>query len=116
LGNWLFIGEIANIGVKKFVSSGFFTEFSSIFFFYLLMEVFPFMSSDSPEPVDPRFEDSYKGFLSDFVENVGDCAFSALPVRDVIFGEFSLDRTKEEVTWCEVRAVSRVRSRLNLFA
>jgi hypothetical protein len=92
----LFIGEIGNIGVKKFVSSGFFIEFSSIFFLHLLMEVFPFVFDDSPEPIDPCFEDNYEDCLFDFVENVGDHAFSALPVRDVVFGEFSLDRTKEE--------------------
>jgi hypothetical protein len=27
------------------------------------------------EPVDPYFEDSHEGFLSDFVEDVGDRAF-----------------------------------------
>jgi hypothetical protein len=55
--------------------------------------------------------------LSDFVKNVGDRAFSALPARDVVFGEFAIDRTKkEEVTWCEVWAVSRVRYPLYLFA
>jgi hypothetical protein len=35
------------------------------------MEVFPFVFHHPLEPVDPCFEDSYEGFLSDFVENVG---------------------------------------------
>jgi hypothetical protein len=39
------------------------------------MEVFPFVFYYPLEPVDPCFEDSYKGFLSDFVENVGDRVF-----------------------------------------
>jgi hypothetical protein len=47
--------------------------------------------------------------LSDFAENMSDRAFFVVPVRDVVFGEFSLDMPKEqEATWCEVRAASRV--------
>jgi hypothetical protein len=47
---------------------------------------------------------------------VGDRAFSALPVMDVVFSEFSLDITKgEEVTWYKVWAVSRVRYPLVMF-
>jgi hypothetical protein len=43
--------------------------------------------------------------------------FSALPVGDVILGEFSLDGTKqEEVIWREVRAVNRVRYPLDPLA
>jgi hypothetical protein len=60
------------------------------------MELFPFVFCHPLEPVDPCFEDSYEGSLSDFVENVGDHAFSALSIRDVVFDEFSLDITKEE--------------------
>jgi hypothetical protein len=103
--------------VKKFRILGFFTEFSSIFFFlHLLMDIFPFVFCHPLEPVDPCFNDSYDGFLSDFVENVGHRAFQALPVRDIVFGEFLLDVTKEEeVIWCEVRAGNRVRSPLDLF-
>jgi hypothetical protein len=55
--------------------------------------------------------------LSDFVKNVGDRAFSTLLTRDVVFGEFAIDRAKkEEVIWCKVRAVSQVRYPLYLFA
>jgi hypothetical protein len=68
------------------------------------MEVFRFMLYHPLELVDPCFEDNYEGFISDFVENGSDCVFEALSVRDVIFGEFSRDMTKEdEVSWCEVR-------------
>jgi hypothetical protein len=45
------------------------------FIFHLLMEVCSFVFYHSLEPVDPCFEDSHEGFLSDFVENVGDRAF-----------------------------------------
>jgi hypothetical protein len=80
------------------------------------MEIFSFVFCHPLEHVDPCFEDSYEGFPFDFVENVCDRAFSALPVGDVVFGEFSLDITKEEeVTWCQVRAVSRVRYALDCF-
>jgi hypothetical protein len=80
------------------------------------MEVFPFVFYHPLAPGDPCFEDSCEGFLSDFVENVGDHAFEALPVRDVVFSEFSFAITKEEeITWWEVRAVSRVRYPLDLF-
>jgi hypothetical protein len=80
------------------------------------MEVLPFVFYHSFEPIDLCFEGSYDGFLSDFVENVGDRTFSALPVRNIIFDEFSFDITKEEeITWCEVRAVSRVRYPLGFY-
>jgi hypothetical protein len=104
--------------VKKFVSSGWSTEFSSIFLIlYLLMEVFPFVFCHPLEPVGPCFEDGYEGFLSNFVQNLGDRASYALPVRDVVFGELSLDITKnQDAGWCVVPAGSRVRSPLNLFA
>jgi hypothetical protein len=83
---------------------------------HLLMEVFPLVFYHPLDSVDPCFEDGYEDFLSDFVENVSDCAFYTLPARDVVFGEFSLDITKrQEVTWCEVRAVSRLRRLLDLF-
>jgi hypothetical protein len=36
------------------------------------MELFSFVSYHPLEPVDPCFEDSYEGFLSDFAENAGD--------------------------------------------
>jgi hypothetical protein len=79
--------------------------------------VFSFVDYHPLEPVDPCFEDGDEGFLSDFPENVSDHAFSALSVRDMVFVEFSLDITKEEeVTWCEGRAVSRVRYPLDHFA
>jgi hypothetical protein len=62
-------------------------------------------------------QNRYEGFLSDFVENMDDRAFSTVPVMGIIFREFSLDITKEErVTWCEVRAVSQVPYRLDFFA
>jgi hypothetical protein len=80
------------------------------------MEVFPLAFYHPLEPVDPCFEDSSKGFLSNFIDNVGDHTFEALPARDGLFGEFSLDITKEkEVTRCEVQAVGRVRYPLDLF-
>jgi hypothetical protein len=88
---------------------------ASSFILHLLMEVFPFMVYHPLEPVNPCFEDRYTGFSSDVVENVSDRAFQALLVRDVVFDEFSLDITKEEVTWCEVRAVSRARYQLDFF-
>jgi hypothetical protein len=80
------------------------------------MEVFPFMFYHPLERVNPCFEDRYTGFLSDVVENVSDRAFQVLLVRDVVFGEFSLDTTKEEVTWCDVPIVNRVRYPLDRFA
>jgi hypothetical protein len=47
---------------------------------------------------------------------MGDRPFSALPVRDVLFSEFSLDMTKEEkVIWRQVRAISRGRYSLGRF-
>jgi hypothetical protein len=58
------------------------------------MEIFPFVFYHPLESVDLCFEDSYQGFLSDLVDNVGDRAFSALPVRDVVFGEFHLIEPK----------------------
>jgi hypothetical protein len=62
------------------------------------------------------FRGSYEDFLSELVENVGDRAFYALPFRDVVFDEFSFGLAKEEeVTWREVRAVSRVHYPLDLF-
>jgi hypothetical protein len=45
------------------------------FALHLLMEVFAFVFYHPLEPVDPCFEDSREGFLSNFVENVGDRAF-----------------------------------------
>jgi hypothetical protein len=45
------------------------------FILQFLMEVFPFVPSHPLGPVDPCFEDISEGFLSDFVENVGDRAF-----------------------------------------
>jgi hypothetical protein len=81
------------------------------------MEIFPFVFDHPLKPVDSGFEDSYEGFLFDFSENVGDHLFQALPVKGVVFGEFSLDIPKEEeVTWCEIRVVSLVRYPLYLFA
>jgi hypothetical protein len=54
-------------GIEKFIASGFFTEFSSIFFrSSILMDILPFVFYHSLEPVDPCFEDSYEGFLSVF--------------------------------------------------
>jgi hypothetical protein len=59
--------------VKKFVSSVCFTEFSAFsFILHLLMEIFPFVFS---QPVDPCFKDGCNGFLSNFVENLGDRRF-----------------------------------------
>jgi hypothetical protein len=87
------------------------------FVLHSLIDVFSFVFDQPLEPVDPCFEDSHEGFLFDFVENVGDYAFSGLPVRDVTFGEFSLDMTKEEeVTWCGIRTVGRGWYPLDLFA
>jgi hypothetical protein len=60
------------------------------------MEIFPFMFYHPLKHVDPCFEDSYESLLPHFVENVSDHAFEALPVRDVVFCEFSLDITKKE--------------------
>jgi hypothetical protein len=60
----------------------------------LLMEAFPFLFSHPLKPLGPCFKDAYEDFLSDFVENVGGRAFKALLIRDVIFGEFSLNVTK----------------------
>jgi hypothetical protein len=60
------------------------------------MEVFPFLFYRSLEPVEPCFEDSYEDFLSDFVEKMGNRIFVALLVKDIVFGEFSLNITKEE--------------------
>jgi hypothetical protein len=57
------------------------------------MEAFPFVFSHPLEPVHPCFEYSYEDFLSDFVENP---SCEVISVRDVVFGEFSLDITKEE--------------------
>jgi hypothetical protein len=104
--------------VKKVMSSGVSLNFRAFsFILRALMEVFPFVFYHLIEPVDPCFEDSYGDFLSDFVESVGNRAFEALPVRDVVFGESVLDMTKkEEVTWCEVRVVSRARYLLDCFA
>jgi hypothetical protein len=86
------------------------------FILRLLMEAVSFVFCRPLEPIDPWLEDRHEDFLSEFVKNVDDCAFQCLPVRDVIFGEFSLDRTKkEEVIWCEVRAVNRVQYLLDLF-
>jgi hypothetical protein len=51
------------------------------FILHLLMEVFPFGFYHPLETIDPCFENSYESFLSDVVENVGDRAFEALPVR-----------------------------------
>jgi hypothetical protein len=80
------------------------------------MEVFPFVFYHPLEPTDPCFKDTYEGSSSDFVENAGDNPFQALPAMDVVFGEFLLDRPKEEeATWREVRAPSRVRCPLDLF-
>jgi hypothetical protein len=80
------------------------------------MEVFPFVFSHSLEHIYACFEDRHEDLLSDFVKNMCDRALEALPARDVVFGEFSLDITKEEdVTWCKVRAVSWVRCPLDLF-
>jgi hypothetical protein len=39
------------------------------------MEIFPFVFYHPFERVDPCFEDSYEGSLSDFVENVCSRAF-----------------------------------------
>jgi hypothetical protein len=103
--------------VKKYISSGFslnFQVFSVIR--HLLMAVFPFMFYHPLESVEPCFKDKYERFLSNFGGNVGDGAFSALPVRSVVFGDLSLDITnEEEVTWCEVPAVGRVRYPLDRF-
>jgi hypothetical protein len=103
---------------QKFVSSGFsliFQQFS--FILHLLMDLFPSVFDLPFEPVDLCFEDSDEGFLSHCVESVSDRAFYALPVRDVVFGEFLFDMTKkEEVTWFEVRAISRARHPLDCFA
>jgi hypothetical protein len=80
------------------------------------MEGFPFVFYHPLEHGDPCFEDNDEGFLSDFVENAGDRPFEALPVRDVVFGGFSLDIAKEEdVTWREVWSVSQEWSPLDLF-
>jgi hypothetical protein len=81
------------------------------------MDIFPVMPYHPLEPVDPCFEDGYESFLSYFVENGDDRVFSALTVKDVVFGEFLLVTTKgEEVTWCEVRVVGRALYPLDLFA
>jgi hypothetical protein len=45
------------------------------FILHLLMEAFPFVFCHPLKPVNTCFEDSYAGFLSDFVENVGHRAF-----------------------------------------
>jgi hypothetical protein len=42
---------------------------------HLLMELFPFVFHHPLQLVDPCFEDSYEGLLSDFVENMVDRAF-----------------------------------------
>jgi hypothetical protein len=77
--------------VTKFVSSGFFTEFSCIFFHSSFANGnTPFVFYHPLELVDPCFEDSDEGSLSDFAENVRDHTFYALSVRDVVFGEFRL--------------------------
>jgi hypothetical protein len=60
------------------------------------MEVFSFVFSQPLGLVDSCVEDSYEVFLSDFVKNVGDLAFEVLPVRDVVFGEFSFDISKKK--------------------
>jgi hypothetical protein len=87
------------------------------FVLHSVMEIFPFVFYHPLESVDPCFKNSYKGFLSVFVENLGHRAFYALPVRNVVFGEFSLDIAKKaEITWCEAWAVSRVRHPLDYFA
>jgi hypothetical protein len=67
------------------------------------MEVFPFVFYHLLESVHLCFEAIPEGCLPDFVENAVDHVFfSVLPVRDVVFGEFSLDITKEEeVAWGE---------------
>jgi hypothetical protein len=103
--------------VKNFMSSGFSLNFQSFsFILHWLMEVFPFVFYHPLELVNPCFEDSYEGFLSNFVENVGDRTFQALPVKDIAFGEFLHDIIKkEDVTWREVRAVRQVRYPLDLF-
>jgi hypothetical protein len=76
------------------------------------MQVFPFVFSHALKPVDPCFEDNYESSLSDFVEKLGDRAFEALLIRNVIFGEFLLAITKkEEITRCEVWVVTWVRYR-----
>jgi hypothetical protein len=79
------------------------------------MEVFPLVFYHPFDSFDPGSKDSYEGFLSDFAENMGDCQFEPLPVRDVIFSEFFLEITEEEeVTWCYVGTVRRLRYPLDL--
>jgi hypothetical protein len=65
-----------SLEVKKFVSSVFSLCFQAFsFILHLLLEVFPFLFYHALEIVDLCFEDSYEGFVSDLVENVGDRAF-----------------------------------------
>jgi hypothetical protein len=87
-------GEIGGQKVVSLVFSLNFQAFS--FILHLLMKQFPFVFYHPLEPVDPCFEDNYEGFLSDLVETAGDRAYEALPVRDIVFGEFSLDRIKRK--------------------
>jgi hypothetical protein len=67
------------------------------------------------EPVDPCFEDGHKSFLSDLVANGWSRDLSRAG-QGCHIRWISFDITNEkEVTWCEVRAVSRVRSPLDPF-
>jgi hypothetical protein len=61
--------------VKSSYPRAFWLVFETFFLFHLLMEVFPFVLCHPLEPVDPPIEDSYEGFLPDFVENVSGRAF-----------------------------------------
>jgi hypothetical protein len=64
------------IGIKKFLSSDFFTDFQAFsFILHLRLGIFPLVFYHPLEPVDPCSEDSYEGFLSHFVENVADRVF-----------------------------------------
>jgi hypothetical protein len=61
---------------QKSVSSVFSLNFQAFsFILHLLMKTFPFVLYHSLKPVDPCFEDNHEDSLSDFVENVGNCAF-----------------------------------------
>jgi hypothetical protein len=74
------------------------------------MEVFPLVFYRPFESFDPGSKDGYEDFLFDFAENVCDCQFEPLSVRDVLLSEFFLEITEEEeVTWCCVGTVRRLR-------
>jgi hypothetical protein len=107
------VSEIQRLSLSgpKVCILNFFAYYMKIFSFLScsLAKVFPVVYFHPFESVYPDLKDSCEGFLSDFIENMGDCARQALPVLDLIFGTFVLQMAKEEGAACRwVSTVNRV--------